>query len=50
MSDYKSKDNPKHQKAPLTARQMRLVPVEPGDKIVGGRKSRRRRQFKWVAA
>lgn len=33
----------------LTNTPCKLVPVERGDKIVGGRKSRRHRQNKWVA-
>jgi hypothetical protein len=34
----------------LTNWQMKLVPVEKGDKVKGGRKSRRIRKFKWVPA
>jgi len=32
----------------LTHREMKLVPVEKGDKVLGGRKSTRARQNKWV--
>lgn len=35
---------------PLTSRPMKLVPVERGDKVRGGKRSRRMRKFKWVAA
>lgn len=34
----------------LTHRHVKLVPIEKGDKRVGGRRSRRTRQFKWVPA
>lgn len=37
-----------HRHAMLTNAPCKLVPIEPGDKVVGGRKSRRRRQQKWV--
>lgn len=34
---------------PLSDRQCVRVPVEAGDKTIGGRKSRRVRKFKWVS-
>lgn len=45
---YRGRDNPKNKRTPIVDHAIKLVPLEPGDKIYAGKKSRRRKRFKWV--
>lgn len=40
----------KYQSRKIIDRPVKLVPIEKGDKTVGGRRSVRVRKFKWVLA